>query len=50
MKKGSKGGNEERRSAARGSNACEDFEDARFEAALKLGSFDAIRDTRYLSR
>ena len=26
------------------------FEDARFEAALKLGSFDAIRDTRYLEQ
>lgn len=26
------------------------FEDARFEAAMKLGSFDAIRDTRYLEQ
>ena len=26
------------------------FEDARFEAALKLGSFDAVRDTRYLEQ
>lgn len=26
------------------------FEDARFEAALKLGFFDAVRDTRYLEQ
>ena len=26
------------------------FEDSRFECALKLGSFDATRDTRYLEQ
>ena len=26
------------------------FEDARFEAALRLGQFDAVRDTRYLEQ